>query len=99
MVPPYVRGEEPLHPPAQVPRFPRPGDQVEVIGHQAPGHKTHRDPLVRLPEQLQKRHVIGVMKHLVPTVPPIEDMVAGIPGRRFCRGDNMKLPSRYSSLT
>ncbi len=85
MVAPHVAGQEPLHPAAQVAALARPQHQVKMIGHQRVADDAHRDvldPFAGLDHQLQKGGVVVVfVKHLLPTVAAVQDVITVIAGR------------------
>jgi len=50
MIPPHVRGHQPLHPDAQVAILARPKNEMKMIRHEAVRQQPHRQALGRLAE-------------------------------------------------
>lgn len=76
----HLRGQQPLHPSAEIPIMRGPEGEMKMIGHQAVRQDTHRQALRRLPKQIQKGLIVSIgMKHLSPGIAPIDGVVAIVP--------------------
>src|SRR5258705_524570 len=86
VIPSHVSRLKPLHPATQIAVTPRPDHQMKVVGHQAVGQHAHRATNLRLVKQPHKRRVVRLLvKHPLPPVSPVENVVA-IAGWRAALG-------------
>jgi len=80
MVPAYMRRQQPLHEPTQVPILPRPEDQMKMIRHQAVGQHPHPHPISPLLQELAERCIVlWLVKHLPASIAPVDDVIADSP--------------------
>jgi hypothetical protein len=101
-VTPYVRVEQPVHPPAQVAILGGDNDQVEVVGHQAKAQNGKGNFNTGMGHRFKKGLIIGLFtKDRGAIIAPIEHMIANPANRssartRHERGNNKVIPkSQY----
>jgi hypothetical protein len=70
-----VGGQEPVHPPAQVPVGVRPDGQMEMVGHKAVGQDAHGDAERGFGHHVEEGVVVlGLVKDRGAGVAPVEDV-------------------------
>jgi hypothetical protein len=86
MVSSDVGSHQPLHPSAEIAIIVWVKYQVEMIGHQAEADQSHGQTLTGLANEFQESLIIfRLVKHIIPRIPTINDMVNNISNRGSSR--------------
>ena len=85
-IPAHVRGQQPVHPAAQLAVGTGPNHQMEVVGQQAVGHYPHRHADARLTHDPdESRHVLLLVEQFGPRIASVDHVIAVSTGRRSGR--------------